>query len=330
MNAEAAGRLRHVEGEATFEAAEELEEQRLDGGGRDGLPEGRTRGMDDRADEIGEPARIVSIDAGTDVSEGLEAKTGLEALVNQGVRQGSSLGRRGRARMGVHAVQNVAAEFFVAYGLGVLGGNDYGVHANGFVIFVVFDCDLRFAVGPEVREGAILADFGKALTKFVRQENWRRHVVAIFVAGIAEHHALVAGATGVNAHGDVARLLVDAGDDRAGVGIEAVERVVIADGGDHTAHQRLEIDVSLGGNFTGDDDQSGCGQRLASHAAVGIVFQAGIEDRVGDLIGDLVGVTLGHGFGCKQVAMVGQIRTPFILRHSGRLEALQLDTMVQR
>ena len=102
----------------------------------------------------------------------------------------------------------------------------------------------------------------------------------VFVAGIAKHHALIAGAAGVNAHGDVARLLVDAGDDRAGIGIEAVERVVVADGGDVAPHQRLKIDISFGGDFAGDDYQAGRGKGLTGHAAERIFLQAGIEDGV--------------------------------------------------
>ena len=55
---------------------------------------------------------------------------------------------------------------------------------------------------------------------------------AFSFTGIAKHHSLVAGAAGVYAHGDVAGLFVDGGDDGAGVGVEAVEGVVVSDGGD--------------------------------------------------------------------------------------------------
>ena len=210
-----------------------------------------------------------------------------------------------------HELENVAAQFVVADRLGVLGGDDDRIDADRLVVLVVLHGDLGLAVGPEVGKGATLADFRKALAQLVRQENGSRHVVGIFVAGVAEHHALIAGAAGIDAHGDVARLLVDAGDDRAGVGVKAVERVVITDGGDHAPHQRLEIDVSFGGNFAGDDDQAGCREGFASHAAIGIFFQAGIQDRVRNLIGDLVRVTFGHRFGRKQIAMVGQIQNSF-------------------
>src|SRR6202008_2902538 len=112
------------------------------------------------------------------------------------------------------------------------------------------------------------------------------HQFGGFVHGEAEHHSLVAGATGVDTHCDVAGLLVDAGDHGAGVAVEAVERVVVSDGLDDAADQRLEIDISFGGDFSGDDDQPGGGKSLAGDAAGGIFGQAGVEDRIGKLVGD--------------------------------------------
>ncbi len=132
------------------------------------------------------------------------------------------------------------------------------------------------------------------MRQLVRQRNWHGHQFRRFVARIAQHHALVAGAAGVYAHGNVARLLVDAGDYRAGVGVESVEGVVVADGGDHAADQRLEIDIGLGGDFAGDDDQTGGGESFAGDTAAGIVSQTGVEDGVRNLVGDFIGVAFGH------------------------------------
>ena len=95
------------------------------------------------------------------------------------------------------------------------------------------------------------------LAELVGQRDRRRHQFRRLVGGVAEHHALVAGAAGVHALGNVARLLVDGGDHGAGVGVESIERVVVADGCDHAANQALEIDVGLGGDFAGDDHQAG-------------------------------------------------------------------------
>jgi hypothetical protein len=142
----------------------------------------------------------------------------------------------------------------------------------------------------------------------VRQENRSRHVVRVLVAGVAEHHTLVASATGIDAHGNVSRLLVDRRDNRASVGIEAVQRVVVADGGHDPANQALEIDVRFGGDFTGDDNETGCRERLACHTAVNVFFQAGVKNCIGDLVGNLVRVTFCHRFRRKKISLLRQCK----------------------
>ena len=171
--------------------------------------------------------------------------------------------------------------------------DDHGVDARGLAVFVVLDRDLALAVGAQVGQLAALAHRGKLAAELVGQRDGGGHQLGGLVGGVAEHHALVAGAAGVNALGDVAGLLVDGGDDGAGVGVEAVERVVVADGGDHAAHQALEIDVGLGGDFAGDDHEAGGGQGFGGDAAVGVLLQAGVENGVGDLVGNLVGMAFG-------------------------------------
>ena len=139
----------------------------------------------------------------------------------------------------------------------------------------------------------LLRTVGQLAAELVGQRDGRGHQLGGLVGGVAEHHALVAGAAGVHALGDVAGLLVDGGDDGAGVGVEAVEGVVVADGGDDAAHQALEIDVGLGGDFAGDDHQAGGGQGFGGDAAVGVLLQAGVQNGVGDLVGNLVGMAFG-------------------------------------
>ncbi len=78
--------------------------------------------------------------------------------------------------------------------------------------------------------------------------------------------------------------------------VEAVEGVVVADGGDGAADDGLEIDVGLGGDFTGDDDQAGGGESFAGDAAGGVFGQAGVKDSVGNLVGDLIGMAFGDRF----------------------------------
>ena len=113
----------------------------------------------------------------------------------------------------------------------------------------------------------------------MRQHDRQRHQLFGLVAGVAEHQALVAGAAGVDAHGDVGRLLVDRREHRAGVGVEAVLRAGVADVADRLAHDFLEVDDGVGRDFAGDDDEAGGDQRFAGDAALRVLREDGVEDR---------------------------------------------------
>ena len=139
---------------------------------------------------------------------------------------------------------------------------------------------MGFAIRTEVIEFAALAHLGELHGQLVGQRDGGRHVVFVFVTGVAEHHALVAGATGVDTHGDVGRLRMNGADDGTGVGIKTVGSVGVAHRCHCTAHNRGEIYIGFGGDFTGNDHHARGGQGFAGHTAIGIFFQTGIEDSV--------------------------------------------------
>jgi len=64
-------------------------------------------------------------------------------------------------------------------------------------------------------------------------------------------------------------LLVDAGYHGAGIRIESIKRIVVTNRRNGATHQVLEIDVSLGRDFTRDHYQAGRGQGFAGYAAGG-------------------------------------------------------------
>src|SRR5207253_9762198 len=105
---------------------------------------------------------------------------------------------------------------------------------------------------------------------------------------------------GVDAERDVRGLLVDRDHDTAGGRVEPPLRVRVADLGDALAHELRNVDVDLGRDLPGDDDEAGRDQRLAGAATLGIAAQDGVEDGVGDLVRDLVGVAFGDGFGGEE------------------------------
>ncbi len=78
----------------------------------------------------------------------------------------------------------------------VLGRDQDGVDRDRPAV-LVDHAHLRLAVGPQVREHADPAHLGETLGQAVRQPDGQRHEVGRLVAGVAEHHPLVARALGV-------------------------------------------------------------------------------------------------------------------------------------
>ena len=102
-------------------------------------------------------------------------------------------------------LENIAAQFVVADGLGMLRGDHDRVYALWLALGVVLHRDLRLAIRPQVRQFAVLAHWLRAsCTSLCASEIGIGISSAVLIAGIAKHHSLVAGAAGVYAHGDVA------------------------------------------------------------------------------------------------------------------------------
>ncbi len=112
-----------------------------------------------------------------------------------------------------------------------------------------------------------------------------------FVGGIAEHQALVAGASGIDAHGDIAGLLVNGGEDGTGVIVESPGGVAVADILNDLANDIGNLDIGLGGDFTGHEGNAGGQHRFAGDSGILVFGDDRVQDSVGDLVGDLVGMS---------------------------------------
>ena len=197
----------------------------------------------------------------------------------------------------------------------MLSGDDNSVHADGTAFAVVLDGDLGLAVGTEVGEQTALAHLGEAAGHLLSEGDGQRHELGSVVAGVAEHHALVAGAvfevvTGltllelerlVDAHGDVAGLLVNGGEYGAGVVVETVGGVVVAYLAHDFACDLRDVNVAAGGNLAHDVDHARGGGALAGDVAQGVLFEYGVQNGVGDLVADFVGMSFGDGLGSEEV-----------------------------
>ena len=126
-----------------------------------------------------------------------------------------------------------------------------GVDALGHVVVAVLYGHLTLRVGSEVCHLLTFPpDVGERLHEVVRQVERYGHVAVRLVSGVAEHHALVAGALPhlfltANAAVDVVALLVDGAEDAARVAVEHVFRLGVADAVDGVARYGLQVNVCL-------------------------------------------------------------------------------------
>ena len=194
---------------------------------------------------------------------------------------------------------------------------------------------LALGVGLKIKQRAGAALFRKHFKDLVRKIDRRRHERALFIdlalrAGVAEHHALIAGAffvaglflLGVDAHRDVRRLAVQQHFDVGAV--EGKTILVVADVLDHLArglgdqfaiNDRLVAMLveqrGLATTLASDDDLVGRAKRLAAKpgvdfafvgdAELDVVFEERIKNGVGDLVANLVRMSFRHGLAGKQI-----------------------------
>ena len=188
----------------------------------------------------------------------------------------------------------------------VLGRDDDRLHADRPAVLIGHG-HLGLAVGTQIGQQAALAHLGQAAGQAMRQGDGHGHVLGGLVAGIAEHHALVARADVVrvlgaalervvHAHRDVAGLLVDVHQHRAGGAVKAVLGAVVADVDHLLAHDLLDRHIAVRADFAHDQHHAGRGAALAGHVGVRVFGEDRVQNRVGNLVADFVGMSLGHGF----------------------------------
>ena len=187
---------------------------------------------------------------------------------------------------------NVRAKLFGRNVVAVLGRNHHRVDAGRLAVHV-FDGNLALAVGPEVFQRAGPAHLGKLLAQPVRQLDRQRHQFRGFVAGVAEHEALIARAARIHAHRDIGRLGLHDIQDAARLGIETERRVGVADVGDRLARDCGDVDMRGRRDFAGDYANAGGDEHFAGHARRWVLREHGVENGVGNVVGNFVGVTFG-------------------------------------
>ena len=170
----------------------------------------------------------------------------------------------------------------------VLRAQDDGVHAHGGAAAGEFDGELGLGVRAEVGHQLrlVVPDVGERLQELVRERQGEGHVFLGVRAGVAEHHALVAGALLLgllagHAAVDVGALLVDGGDDAAGSGVETVLGLVVADALDHAARRGRDVDVgALGIDLAAHDHQAGGAEGFTGDVRLRVLPEEFVENGI--------------------------------------------------
>ena len=183
----------------------------------------------------------------------------------------------------------------------VLRRNNNGIHSDGAVVFVILNRYLTLAVGSEISELAAFTNLSKLCTELMSQRNGHGHKLGRFIAGKAEHHSLIARAEPVNTHGNIVRLLVESGDNRAGVAVKAVFGIIIADIIDNSPCDFGNINLRACGYFAHNHNHARCAAALAGNSAVRVFCKNCVKHGVGNLVTDFVGMTSRYRLGSKKV-----------------------------
>ena len=176
----------------------------------------------------------------------------------------------------------------------------YGVDACGTAVFVIFDSNLALGVGTQVcHVDALAAYLGQAHEQGVAEGQRQRYVEGCLVGGVAEHHALVAGALvlqvgALNAAVYILALFVHGQQHAAAVAVEAQLRAVVAYFVDDAAGGLLHVDIGVALYFAGHHYLAGGDEGLAGHFRLRVAGEKFIEDGVGNLVGDLVGMAFRY------------------------------------
>lgn len=206
-------------------------------------------------------------------------------------------------------VKDLLAEVLGGDVVGVLGGDDDGVDADGddsTVVVLVLNSDLGLGVGSQPRQGAVAAGSRHGSVELVGEGKSEGEELGGLVGGITEHDTLVTSTEAlesllvVQTLGNIGRLLLNGNEQVEGLVVETLGGVIVTDVLDGVTDDLLVVNLGLGGDFTENHDHTSLGGSLASNLGEGVLSQTGVEDGIGDLIGNLIGVTLTDGLGSEE------------------------------
>ena len=194
----------------------------------------------------------------------------------------------------------------------MLRGHNNGIHSYGCIV-LIFHCHLCLAIGAQICQCTVFTHLCQSSCQLMGQGNRQGHQLLCFIAGKAEHHALIAGTCikfaviracfvfqrMVNAQCDIGGLSVDSGQNGAGFAVEAVFCSGVADFCQGFSDDFFNINISLCCNLAHNHNHACCGAGFAGNTGIGVLCQKCVQHAIGNLVTDFIGMSLCNRFGCK-------------------------------
>lgn len=205
-------------------------------------------------------------------------------------------------------LHEVVADLLVGHILGVLGGDEDGVHTLGnhaAIVVLVLAGDLGLSVGAHPWEDTGLTDFGQTGTERGGKVVSKRHEGLSLIGGVSEHDSLITSTNVLELHvvdrlSDIGGLLLDGDDNVAGSVIHTLGNIIVSNITESLADNLLVVHGGRGGDLTEDHNHTGLGAGLTSHTRGRVITDAGVKDGIRDLITDLIRVSLIDRFRRKK------------------------------
>ena len=201
---------------------------------------------------------------------------------------------------------------FLCYILIMLGGKNHRLKPDRSAVFIVFHRYLTLAVGTQIGQCSIFADFGELPCQFMCQRDGIGHQFRCLIGGVTEHHSLVPCANGfqlgiahtglpglqslVNSHGYVGRLLIQCHHNCANIAVKTSLGIIIANLVHRFAHKGGNIKSCLCCNLSCHQDKTGTACRFAGYTAHGVLLHAGIQYCVRNRVTEFIRMSFGYGF----------------------------------
>lgn len=163
------------------------------------------------------------------------------------------------------------AELLGAHIVAVLGRDNDGVDAlrlDGTIVVSILNGDLGLGVGTKPGDRAVVTGGGHGKVELVGEEDGEWEELRSLVGSISEHDTLVTstellkGLLVVETLSNIGRLLLNGDQDVAGLVVEALGRVIVANLLDGTTNDSLVVESGLGGDLTKDHNHTSLGGSL--------------------------------------------------------------------